>query len=195
MDYKPRHLTKTWADEDSLTDTHWKLFIQRWQIDVVTQTEPKKTMCEGMNEDFKPDIKYDIEPERIHLKLKLEKHSVRVNLDFEEVKIKDEEQEWKQLPGKKRSLEKNLSEFNQGSSDSDGVSERKAQIERELRELEKRQNELGPRIDKYNLINSVKSADLSCTIILQLDNTTVVDVARIGIFAIPEPKEAVHSVK
>jgi hypothetical protein len=170
--YKPRSLATAWATEGSLDETSWTLCIRRWRIDVFPPKERQKvTFAEGDDNNLSAQVEKQVVPNAIDLKLKIDKHNLIIDLDFNEVKILDERKQWDAL----MKLQNDLA-HKKGLED----------IERkELEDIKKKLRDLKPKIDKYRQVDDNSGSELSIVIGLIVDDKTVIDLARIGSFADP----------
>ncbi len=173
---KPSDLTRPWADEELLGDTQWRLGIQRWRIDVFPRKAGRTTLCEGDNRDPSSEVNDTIEPDRIHLKMKLEKHKVLIHLERKENEIAGDRKHYNDL---KTDLEKALGEVRKQSNDPEGA--------KKIDDLAKAEASLKPRIDRYELLSNIADAELSITVVMRLGEKLTLDVARLGEFATPKP--------
>lgn len=184
--YIPSDITRPWADEVLIRDTQWRLGIQRWRIDVIPRKGERTTICDGDMRDPTVEVNDEIEPDRIHLTIKLEKHNLRIHLAYDEVKIMEDIKHWTEIPGDKKRLEEDLVAVGKLTNDSESF--RKGEgIRKQIDGLARDEARLKPKIDKYDLSKNTAVAKLSLTIVVKLGDKLTLDVASLGEFATHKP--------
>lgn len=184
-DYRPRHLTMPWADEEPLRDTQWRLGIQRWRIDVFPREGDRIKLCGGDNKVPTAEVSQDLVPNRINITINIDKHNASIHLNFKGSEISSDKNRWHEIQHEKERLEKHLTELGKPSSDHEGEGKRE-EIRKQLNGLGKEEIDLKPRIDEYERFKSIVDSELSMTIVMRVGDK-LVDVARLGTFATPAP--------
>jgi hypothetical protein len=100
---------------------------------------------------------------------------VRVALEFDEG-VNDDIKEWEDIEPKIKEYDEKLGKATEGSKEFEKLSKEKL-------ECENRKKELEPKINKYRAINNPKTADLSLIMAIRLKDESLIDVARIGVYA------------
>jgi hypothetical protein len=173
---KPRHLETPWAKEGSMEGFPWKLLVRRWRIDVFTERSVKTPLGEGENVALEEVMMAPIIPEWVDLKLAVSDHELVVDLDFHREVIFEQSTQLKDLRLKVDDLERDLM----------SPTRRKDTGER-LGKLKKEIQLIDPKDKQYQMMSKNYGSELSLVIALVIDDQTVIDLARIGIFATPDP--------
>jgi hypothetical protein len=173
---KPRHLETPWAKEGSMEGFPWKLLVRRWRIDVFTGQGIKTPLGEGENAALNEVTAAPIIPEWVDLKLAVSDHELVVDLDFHREVIFEQSNQLKDLRLEVDELEREL--MNPTSKKDTGE---------RLGKLKKKIQIIGPKDKQYKIMSRNYGSELSLVIALVIHDKTVIDLARTGSFATPDP--------
>jgi hypothetical protein len=175
---KPRRLETPWAKEGSMEGFPWKLFVRRWRIDVFTGGSGKMTLGGGENTTLKEPAAVPLIPGWVNLKLAVPDHELVIDLDFQRQVIYEES---KLLKDDRLEAEELEFELKKSARQEDKI--------KRLAELTKEIQEIDPKDKKYQIMTKNYGSELSLVIALVIDNQTVIDLARFGSFATPNPQK------
>jgi hypothetical protein len=200
-----RSRTFSWADQKrALIGTKWKIGIRRWRIaNRLTKDGPERIMAAGDlgKGELKDAIEAPIGSGDVHLSIRIshdEKNCIQVILQFDssstiahnatknrlfrDYAIKEPKSSenspmspleiHKYLKKIEADLQGNMEQFNQVTISSGDLRELRNIVSKEI---------------LYNFMDKSEISELSVVIGLRLDDGTIIDIARIGTFANPEP--------
>jgi hypothetical protein len=179
-DYKARALEFSWADDSALKGTMWKLGIRKWKVvSRLGESERPIVIAEG-SADGTPASRLRSEIIEGQVRIEIEilpesSHAIRVLMTFNHDAISSQENKWSKI------LEE-LAELKEKKWMSD-------QEKRKLAELEKQSEQIDNIKTTYKHLMYSKEASLSLVVSLMVDDQSkaVIDVAKFGDFAIPQP--------
>jgi hypothetical protein len=179
-DYKARKLEFTWADNNALKGTMWKLGIRKWKVvSRLDKSVPQIVIAEGSAEgtlasrlgseiiEGQVRIEIEIAPESYHV--------IRVLITFNHEAIVIQNNKWSKL----------LEELTELKA-KEWMSE---QDKQRLEGLNTKRDQITKIQTVYNHLLYSKEARLSLVVSLMVDDQSkaLIDVAKFGDFAIPQP--------
>ena len=178
-DYKRRELLLSWADENALKGSRWKLCIRKWTIvSRLSGSAESIVIAKGNDEEkLTPKVESDIIQGQVKIEIEIAPealHIVRIRFRFYPDMIISKRNERSKILEELVELKKK-----------DRTTDRDKQIKRI--ENDEKNNNVVDNLYNHLLHSNEASLSLIVSLVINDESKTVIDVAKFGEFAIRQP--------